>query len=107
MMLASEFNLIGRLASSSLRIASILAAIGIYGLIAFSVQPRTLEICIHMALGADRAKIRNLAVWHGMRLAFYGYRHRYRCGFWAHRLIASFLFGVKYWDPFVFLTAPY
>ena len=52
--------------------ALILAAIGIYGLMAYSVQHRTQEIGIRMALGADRSNIRVLIVWHGMRLALVG-----------------------------------
>lgn len=52
--------------------ALILAAIGIYGLMAYSVQQRTQEMGIRMALGADRGRIRSLVVWHGMRLALIG-----------------------------------
>ena len=53
-------------------IALVLAAIGIYGLIAYSVQQRTQEIGIRMALGADRATIRKMIVWDGMKLTLIG-----------------------------------
>ena len=87
-------------------VALVLAAIGIYGLMAYSVQQRTQEMGIRMALGADRAKIRNLVVWHGMRLAFVGVILGIGAAFGLTRLIASFLFGVKSWDPVVFVTVP-
>ncbi|HEX3470267.1 MAG TPA: FtsX-like permease family protein, partial [Silvibacterium sp.] len=86
--------------------ALILAAIGIYGLMAYSVQQRTQEMGIRMALGADRARIRNLVVWHGMSLALIGVVIGVAAAFGLTRLISSFLFGVKMYDPMVFVTVP-
>ncbi|MGA3092244.1 MAG: ABC transporter permease [Terriglobales bacterium] len=87
-------------------LALVLAAIGIYGLMAYSVQQRTQEMGIRMALGADRAAIRNLVVWQGMQLAIIGVLCGIAAGFALTRLIASFLFGVKFWDPTVFVIVP-
>jgi predicted permease len=87
-------------------VALVLAAIGIYGLMAYSVQQRTQEMGIRMALGADRATIRKLVVWHGMRLTMIGVVVGIAAAFGLTRLISSFLFGVKPWDPAVFLTVP-
>jgi putative ABC transport system permease protein len=86
--------------------ALILAAIGIYGLMAYSVQQRTQEMGIRMALGADRSRIHSLVVWHGMRLAIVGVVIGICAAFGLTRFIASFLFGVKTWDPIVFVTVP-
>ena len=86
--------------------ALILAAIGIYGLMAYSVQQRTQEMGIRMALGADRSRIRSLVVWHGMRLAIVGVVIGIAAAFGLTRFIASLLFGVKTWDPIVFVTVP-
>jgi predicted permease len=87
-------------------VALVLAAIGIYGLMAYSVQQRTQEIGIRMALGADRSTIRKLVVWQGMRLALVGMVVGIAAAFGLTRLIASFLFGVKSWDPLVFVSVP-
>ncbi|HEY1499866.1 MAG TPA: ABC transporter permease [Acidobacteriaceae bacterium] len=86
--------------------ALVLAAIGIYGLMAYTVQQRTQEMGIRMALGADRGRIRGLIVWHGMRLAMVGVAIGIAAAFGLTRFIASFLFGVKTWDPMVFVTVP-
>jgi putative ABC transport system permease protein len=86
--------------------ALVLASIGIYGLMAYSVQQRTQEMGIRMALGADRKEIRNLVVWQGMQLAIAGVLLGVGASFGLTRLIASFLFGVKSWDPMVFVTVP-
>jgi putative ABC transport system permease protein len=87
-------------------IALVLASIGIYGLMAYSVQQRTQEIGIRMALGADRPTIRRLVVWNGMKLALIGVVVGIGASFGLTRLIASFLFGVKTWDPMAFIAVP-
>ncbi len=87
-------------------VALILAAIGIYGLMAYSVQQRTQEMGIRMALGADRGRIRDLVVWQGMRLAVAGVVVGIAAAFGLTRFLASFLFGVKTWDPVVFVSVP-
>ena len=87
-------------------VALVLAAIGIYGLMAYSVEQRTQEMGIRMALGADRASIRKLVVWHGMRLALVGVVVGIGAAFGLTRFLASFLFGVKSWDPLVFVVVP-
>jgi ABC-type antimicrobial peptide transport system permease subunit len=61
---------------------------------------------IRMALGADRGTIRRLIVWQGMRLALVGVVLGIGAAFGLTRLIASFLFGVKSWDPAVFVAVP-
>jgi predicted permease len=87
-------------------VALVLAAIGIYGLMAYSVEQRTQELGIRMVLGADRSAIRRLVVWHGIRLTLVGVAVGIAAAFGLTRLISTFLFGVKPWDPAVFIAAP-
>jgi putative ABC transport system permease protein len=83
-----------------------LAAIGIYGLMAYSVQQRTQEIGIRMAMGADRRRITTMVVWQGMRLALVGVAIGVGASFLLTKLVASWLYGVKQWDPLVFISVP-
>jgi predicted permease len=86
--------------------ALLLAAIGIYGLMAYSVAQRTQEIGIRMALGAEASKVRNLVVLQGMRLVTVGIAIGIVAAFGLTRLLATFLFGVKPLDPITFLAVP-
>ena len=86
--------------------ALLLAAIGIYGLMAYSVKHRAQEIGIRLALGAESSHIRKMVVFQGLRPALAGVVCGLAAAFGLTRLIASFLFGVKPWDPLVFFVVP-
>jgi predicted permease len=86
--------------------ALLLAAIGIYGLMAYSVEQRTQEIGIRLALGAQASQVKNMVVFQGMRLAIVGVAIGLAAAFGLSRLIAAFLFGVSARDPLVFVAVP-
>ncbi|MQA29605.1 MAG: FtsX-like permease family protein [Luteitalea sp.] len=86
--------------------ALLLAAIGIYGLMAYSVQQRTQEIGIRLALGADAHVVRNMIIRQGMSVALVGVVVGLAAAFGLARVIAGFLFGVTTRDPVVYLTMP-
>jgi len=83
-------------------VALLLAAIGIYGLMSYSVQQRTQEIGIRMALGASASNVRGMVVRQGMMLAMIGIVVGLGAALGLSRLIASLLFGVTPRDPLVF-----
>jgi len=86
--------------------ALLLAAIGIYGLTAYSVTCRGQEIGIRRALGAQSTHIRNMVMRQGLRVALAGVIYGLTAALGLTRWITSFLFGVKPWDPLVFLVVP-
>jgi putative ABC transport system permease protein len=86
--------------------ALLLAAIGIYGLMAYSVEQRTQEIGIRLALGAESSDVRRMIVIQGMKLAIVGVVVGLAGAFGLTRLIQSFLFGVEARDPMVFVGIP-
>jgi len=86
--------------------ALLLAAIGVYGLMAYSVVQRTQEIGIRLALGAESSNVRNMVIAQGMRLAGVGIAIGFASSLGLTRLLADFLFGVKPWDPLVFTLVP-
>jgi predicted permease len=99
-----EFNML--LLSIFGGLALVLAAIGIYGLMAFTVEQRTQEIGIRMALGAGAAALRGMIVRQGMLLAVIGIALGLAAAYGLTRLLAAFLFGVKPVDPVVFAAVP-
>jgi ABC-type antimicrobial peptide transport system permease subunit len=86
--------------------ALMLAAIGVYGLIAHSVEVRTREIGIRLALGAASHAMRNMVVVQAMRLAVAGVAIGVASSLGLTRLISGFLFGVKPLGPVVFVAVP-
>jgi predicted permease len=90
--------LVGLFAAAALA----LAAVGIYGVVAFSVTRRTQEIGIRMALGAQRSDVLRLILGEGARLAILGVAIGIAASFVITRLLSSLLFGVSATDPITF-----
>jgi predicted permease len=83
-------------------VAILLASIGLYGVIAYSVEQRTHEFGIRLALGAESASLRNMVVRQAMALALVGIVIGLASAFGLTSLISTMLFGVSPRDPAVF-----
>jgi len=86
-------------------LALFLAAIGIYGVMAFIVSGRTKEIGIRMALGASRGEVMRLVLAHSVRMTFVGIVFGLMGAFALAHMLASLLFGVSVTDPMIYLGA--
>jgi len=86
--------------------AILLAGIGLYGVLSFTVQQRTQEFGIRLALGADSAQLRNVVIGQAMTLAGVGIGIGLAAAWLLTRLMAAVLFGVQPRDPVVFATVP-
>jgi predicted permease len=83
-------------------VAVVLASLGIYGVIAYTVTQRTRELGIRMALGARQADVLGLMVGQGMRLTLVGVGVGLVLALGLGRLLSALLFGVKAHDPLTF-----
>jgi predicted permease len=83
-------------------VAVLLAAVGIYGVMSYSVSERTHEIGIRMALGAHRCDVLGLIAKLWLKLTFIGVAVGVALALGVARLISSFLFGVKPTDPLTY-----
>ena len=83
--------------------ALLLAAVGLYGLISYSVEQRTQEIGIRVALGARPAGVRNMVLAQGGRLTAAGVALGLGAAMTVSRLMSSVVFGIATWDPAIFV----
>ena len=85
-------------------IALVITAIGLYGVISYSVNRRTSEIGVRMALGASRANILNMVIGDGLRLTAIGCFGGLLIAFGVTRFMSSQLFGITPTDPATFIA---
>jgi ABC-type antimicrobial peptide transport system permease subunit len=86
-------------------VALLLAAVGLYGVTAYTVAQRTNEIGIRMALGADRAKVVQLVLRGAFKRVALGLILGLPLAIGAGRLISAQLYGVSSWDPLALTVA--
>jgi ABC-type antimicrobial peptide transport system permease subunit len=84
-------------------LALVLASVGVYGVMAYSVSQRTRELGIRMALGAQSSQVLQLVLRQGMLLAAIGLVLGLLAAFGSTRLASTLLYGVNPNDPTIFI----
>jgi putative ABC transport system permease protein len=84
-------------------VAVLLAAVGIYGVMSYSVAQQTREIGIRMALGAQRSDVLRMTVMQALRLVMVGLAIGVGAALILTRVMASLLFGISATDPITFI----
>jgi putative ABC transport system permease protein len=103
---AAQPRLVMQFVAAFAGLALLLAAVGIYAVMAYSVSQRRQEMGIRMALGAQPRHILKLVVGHGMGLTLIGVSVGVVASFALTRLLATLLFGTRATDPIAFAAAP-
>jgi ABC-type antimicrobial peptide transport system permease subunit len=85
-------------------LAVVLAAVGLYGVMAFAVSARTREIGIRMALGAGQARVLTQVMRESAALTSIGIALGVPGALWASRGIGSFLYGLSATDPWTYVA---
>jgi len=86
-------------------VALLLSAVGLYGVIAYTVTQRTHEMGVRVALGATGSRISRMVVTEGLTLTVIGAAVGVVCAYFSARVIASLLYGIGSSDPVTFIAA--
>jgi putative ABC transport system permease protein len=87
-------------------VAMVLASVGVYGVMAYTVSQRVPEIGVRMAVGASPGRVVGMVVWQGAQLALIGIVVGLVAAAFAARAVETLLFDVRGLDPLTFIVAP-
>ena len=97
-------RLVTGILSSFSTLALALAAIGLYGVIAYSVSQRTREMGIRLAVGARKSDVQRLVIGEGLKLVGIGLAAGMLAAYFLSKLLTGLLFGVTAGDPYIYAT---
>jgi predicted permease len=99
-------RMISTLSAAFAALATLLAAVGLYGVLAYTVAQRTREIGVRMALGADARNVRRLVLGQVGRMILVGGAIGIGAALLLGRYAKSLLYGLQGWDPVILVVAP-